>query len=764
MPLVKVVLRMKTLRTSILLVLTVTAVTSWTRAANIAWVSDVTDPFVGFSPPGSPNVVPYSDQAFVNMLINAGHNVIRYNGPNAQATLLSQEHIDALNTNDVIIIARVANSGAWRADQVIQWNTAITKPLICMSPYLTRTLAGAENRMGWFTAGTLPDSTPTVVWAADPTNPVTDYILGGVAMLGTNTVYKFDEPLDRNTSFPSDPPVPGGRVLVGVTCPRESDGVVVTGAIISEFPAGTAVRSGADILAGYRMSFNGGSRESGTAPANNVNLYAGRETLSPTGEDIFLRAVNVAINNGSAPPVDPNSPIVFTSQPASTTVLQSSPVTFSVAVSGAAPRTLQWQRDTGDGVTFTNIPDAATTFSGSAISLTNVSLADNNARFRVEATNPQGTVHSSVATLTVSPDVAPPAALSAATLDGLNIAICFNEVVDEFSAEDQFKYLVDDTSVPETVTLRPDGRSVVLTMTQPVGSTFVVKVESVRDPADNPMGTAILTGINHALTSVAVGALNPLGSSFSCASNILEVTGGGLDLQNATDQFQFLHRTVNGDFDAQVRVTSLVSSNAAQSIESTAKALLTARASTDANSAAVNVYVTPPFPADNSVLATFRATAGGGTTTNGAAFVPGGPPNGWIRLKRVGDVFTTYRSTNGSTWVQLGTTTTSLGPSALVGVGALSRRNGRLVTATFSDFKITQAPAAPVLLSPSYTGASFGASFQSQAGVTYEAQYNDNLNTLNWITFDTIIGDGTTKNINDPSPSPTKRFYRIRGQ
>jgi len=99
-----------------------------------------------------------------------------------------------------------------------------------------------------------------------------------------------------------------------------------------------------------------------------------------------------------------------------------------------------------------------------------------------------------------------------------------------------------------------------------------------------------------------------------------------------------------------------------------------------------------------------------------------------------------------------------------VGVGALSRRNGRLATATFSDFRITQAAAAPTLVSPGYTGSSFSASFQSQAGITYEAQYNDNLNALNWVTFDTIIGDGATKIINDPSPSPTKRFYRVRGQ
>src|SRR5688572_25868417 len=95
-------------------------------AANIVWVSDANDPAVGFFPAGSG----YTDSGFVTLLQNAGHNLIRFNQPNAQATLLTQEQLDALNTNDLIILSRAVASGALQPDQGPQWNTSITTPII----------------------------------------------------------------------------------------------------------------------------------------------------------------------------------------------------------------------------------------------------------------------------------------------------------------------------------------------------------------------------------------------------------------------------------------------------------------------------------------------------------------------------------------------------------------------------------------------------------------------------------------------------------
>jgi hypothetical protein len=208
-----------------------------------------------------------------------------------------------------------------------------------------------------------------------------------------------------------------------------------------------------------------------------------------------------------------------------------------------------------------------------------------------------------------------------------------------------------------------------------------------------------------------------------------------------------------------VRVSSIVGIDRHESV---AKAILTARSSTDANAAAVNIFVTPRTPADESIGTTFRATAGGPTTTNVPASTPNGLPNAWMRITRTGDAFKMFRSTDGSTWIEINSATVALGPSAVVGMGVNSHRGGRLTVGTFHDFQIIQAPVAPTLLNPNYTGTAFSASLQTQSGVTYEVQYNNDLNTSTWTTFSTFVGDGSVQPINDPGPLPANRFYRVR--
>src|SRR5436309_6203600 len=215
-----------------------------------------------FSGPGSG----LTDSGFVTILQNAGHNVIRFNGPDTQTTNLTAAELVAINTNDLIIIGRASGSGAWRAGQGVQWNTAVVKPLMCMSPYLVRTIAGADNRMGWFTAANLPDDTPVSATAALPTDPSVDFLFAGLQMIGNSTINPYDEILDRNTSHITDPPVAGGRTLISATFIREDNGAMATGNVLTEFPAGTIVTLSNTPLAAYRMFFAGGSREGATTP------------------------------------------------------------------------------------------------------------------------------------------------------------------------------------------------------------------------------------------------------------------------------------------------------------------------------------------------------------------------------------------------------------------------------------------------------------------------------------------------------------------
>jgi len=136
-------------------------------------------------------------------------------------------------------------------------------------------------------------------------------------------------------------------------------------------------------------------------------------------------------------------------------------------------------------------------------------------------------------------------------------------------------------------------------------------------------------------------------------------------------------------------------------------------------------------------------------------------PNAWLRITRAGDTFTTFRSANGTDWSALGSITVAMGPTALVGAGVTSHRNGRLAAATFSDFSITQSAAQPTITSLAYTAGSFSGSFLSQNGFNYVVQYKDELNASTWQTLTTIPGDGTVKSFTDPSPAGTQRFYQV---
>ena len=87
----------------------------------------------------------------------------------------------------------------------------------------------------------------------------------------------------------------------------------------------------------------------------------------------------------------PVSPTI-TSHPANQTVLQGQPASFTVAASGSAPLSYQWQRN------MTNIAGA----NSSSYSIPATAFADNGAKFRCVVTNGSGSATSNEATLTVN--------------------------------------------------------------------------------------------------------------------------------------------------------------------------------------------------------------------------------------------------------------------------------------------------------------------------------------------------------------------------
>ena len=165
-----------------------------------------------------------------------------------------------------------------------------------------------------------------------------------------------------------------------------------------------------------------------------------------------------------------------------------------------------------------------------------------------------------------------------------------------------------------------------------------------------------------------------------------DVTAYGTDIgSTTTDGFRFVYKQVTGNFDAVVEVNSLTNTF------STAKAGLMVRSTLDAGSAMVFDGAT----ATSSFRWLYR-TALNATAT----FASVGPtvsyPNVWLRLKRVGNVFTGYYSTDGLTWTQSGTLTLALPTTLYFGMAVTSHNTTAPATAQFRNLSVLTPPAAPV--------------------------------------------------------------------
>jgi hypothetical protein len=148
--------------------------------------------------------------------------------------------------------------------------------------------------------------------------------------------------------------------------------------------------------------------------------------------------------------------------------------------------------------------------------------------------------------------------------------------------------------------------------------------------------------------------------------------GSGADIWDTADAFQFNYSPVAGDQTIIARVNSQTNSNG------WAKAGLMIRESLDANAKNVFVDITP----SNGATFQYRA-ATGGTTSN---VVSGGPVAPyWLKLVRTGNTFTSYISSNGTTWTLLGSTSVSMSSAAYIGLAVTSHDNTKLSTVAFDN-------------------------------------------------------------------------------
>jgi regulation of enolase protein 1 (concanavalin A-like superfamily) len=182
-----------------------------------------------------------------------------------------------------------------------------------------------------------------------------------------------------------------------------------------------------------------------------------------------------------------------------------------------------------------------------------------------------------------------------------------------------------------------------------------------------------------------VGGVSAPGS-YGESNGLHTVTASGADIYGTADEGHFVYRLVNGDTTITARVASLQNTNA------WAKAAVMVRASLAAGAANVATVVSPT--ATNKFRRQTRATTNGSSTTassSGNSAIPG-----WIRLSRVGNTFTAFTSTNGTSWTPIpGTSSVTMTNPVYVGLAVTSHNDGVIAAATFDSVSITGRPPAP---------------------------------------------------------------------
>ena len=204
-----------------------------------------------------------------------------------------------------------------------------------------------------------------------------------------------------------------------------------------------------------------------------------------------------------------------------------------------------------------------------------------------------------------------------------------------------------------------------------------------------------------------------------------------------SDQFHFVYQPLQGDVEVIARIASL------QAADGWSKAGVMIRESLTANSRNAFMKVS-----GSQGWGFQQRIATGDESYNQDG--PNGTAPGWARLVREGNLFSAYRSTDGTTWSLVGSDTISMASTVYVGVALTSHDTAQRATATFTNLtarKLTTGTNRPPTVS--ITRPSAGATFTAPASMTVTATASDTDGTISRVDFyrgSTLLSSDTSRN------------------
>jgi regulation of enolase protein 1 (concanavalin A-like superfamily) len=175
------------------------------------------------------------------------------------------------------------------------------------------------------------------------------------------------------------------------------------------------------------------------------------------------------------------------------------------------------------------------------------------------------------------------------------------------------------------------------------------------------------------LTSQDIGTVGAAGTT-TISGGTLTMSGSGADIYGTADGLRYAYQTLNGDGQIIARVSSLGAT------DPWSKAGLMIRNDNSAGSKQVSLLLS------SNGNAAFERRFSADTTTSTTDVVATTPK--WLKLVRQGDTFTSYISSDGTTWTTVGTTTVAMNSTIEIGLAVTSHKAGSLETASFDNISV----------------------------------------------------------------------------
>lgn len=196
-----------------------------------------------------------------------------------------------------------------------------------------------------------------------------------------------------------------------------------------------------------------------------ATVYVGLAVTSHDGANSSATAIfhDLSFSPGGAP--------VMAQQPQNQTVPEGGSASFTATASGA-PGNYQWTRDGAE-------LEGATNWT---YTLSKVRLSDSGAQFAVKITNPQGSVMSRPASLTVQPDTTPPQLLRArGSGNPQGIIVTFSEDMDAASATNVNNYQITGQNLTISSAAMLSSAQVLLWVSEFTPDPMTLTVNAVKD-------------------------------------------------------------------------------------------------------------------------------------------------------------------------------------------------------------------------------------------------------------------------------------------